>query len=82
MVSRNVPCSHRYYNIVHAIRKCLSLNWNVNLKHTLREGNRCADYLAKLGARIDVSFQAWSTPPTGMNHLLLADALNTQFLRD
>ncbi|PNX76772.1 ribonuclease H, partial [Trifolium pratense] len=43
-----------YYGLVLAdhpnIKDLLTRDWRVRVVHTLREGNACADYLAKIGA--------------------------------
>jgi len=41
---------HHYAAILHYIQELLSRDWQVELVHTLREGNACADYLAKIRA--------------------------------
>jgi ribonuclease HI len=51
------------------------------LHHTLREGNYCADYLAKLGASSDASLSLHSSPPDDLRPLLRNDASGTLFLR-
>ncbi|PNX84656.1 hypothetical protein L195_g040719, partial [Trifolium pratense] len=38
----------------------------------LREGNVCANFLAKLGARHPEAYSPLATPPYGMSLLLLA----------
>ncbi|MCH91677.1 ribonuclease H protein [Trifolium medium] len=49
---------------------------------TLREGNACADYLAKLGTRDLKDYSPIiTTPPAGMSLLLLAEANGTLFTR-
>jgi hypothetical protein len=53
----------------------MNLEWEVNLSHTLREGNSCADFLAKVGSSNDTKLRIWSSPPEGLNSLLRDDAL-------
>jgi len=36
---------------------------NVTVSHTLREGNQCADFMAKLGASSDVDILLHVLPP-------------------
>ncbi|MCH94411.1 S-like ribonuclease [Trifolium medium] len=54
---------------------------NVSLYHTLREGNQCADFFAKLGASSDADFSTHAFPPEGVRDLLRNDAMRTFFLR-
>ncbi|KAJ1427765.1 Ribonuclease H domain [Sesbania bispinosa] len=48
-VLEGVAPSHRYGNPVELIRRLLSLPWDASIQHVLREGNGCADILAKKG---------------------------------
>ncbi|MCI45116.1 ribonuclease H protein, partial [Trifolium medium] len=47
----HVNARHHYAAIIHNIKDLLTRNWRVKVVHTLREGNACADYFVKLGAR-------------------------------
>jgi len=53
----------------------------VQLTHTFREANKCADFLAKHGASHDSSWCSLENPIPGLEDLLLADASRVQFLR-
>lgn len=53
----------------------------MEIKHTLREGNHCADFLAKLGASNDVVLRTHEDPPQGLSWLLSADRAGVAFLR-
>jgi hypothetical protein len=55
---------------------------NVSLHHTLREGNQCADFFAKLGAISIVDFLTHASPPEGVRDLLQNDTMGTFFLRE
>jgi hypothetical protein len=67
--------------LIQDIKELLS-QANVSLHHTLREGNQCADFFAKLGATSDVDFLTHASPPEGVRDLLRNDAMGTFFLRD
>jgi hypothetical protein len=56
-------------------------NYNFSLLHTLREGNQCADILAKKGATSDAALVIHSSPPDDLLAQLTADALGTFFPR-
>ncbi|GAU17063.1 hypothetical protein TSUD_105620 [Trifolium subterraneum] len=72
---------HHFAAILQNIKDILARDWRVTVAHTLREGNACADYLAKFGAQNIKVFSTMTTPPDGMNLLLLADASGTWFTR-
>ena len=72
---------HVYAVLIHEIKTLLS-QANVSLHHTLREGNQCADFLAKLGASSDDFMLLHPHPPDDLRPLLRIDASGTLFLRD
>ena len=47
---------HKHGVIIEDIRSLLQREWEVKLVHVFREGNLCADYLAKLGTRRKSSY--------------------------
>ncbi|MCH81431.1 RNA-directed DNA polymerase (Reverse transcriptase), partial [Trifolium medium] len=63
--------------ILNNIKNILNRDWQVTLTHTLREGNACADYLAKYGAQNNDVFSSIANPPAGLSLPLLADASGT-----
>jgi ribonuclease HI len=63
-----------------AIRTML-LSMGCTLKHTLREGNRVADKLAKLGRDGDSNFVSFNTPRKEIRSLLDADVASAGFVR-
>lgn len=67
--------------VIGTICHLLNRRWEIRLLHTLREGNSCADFLAKAGARQQFAFHTVVTPPLKLEPLLLADALGTTFVR-
>lgn len=81
MVQEGVPIQHQEANEVAAIKHLLGQDWQVQLTHTYREENQCADYLAKMGATLDKTLTVLQHPPVGMESLLLADALGVSFPR-
>ncbi|MCH85317.1 ribonuclease H protein, partial [Trifolium medium] len=72
---------HHFAAILHNIKDLLAMDWRVTVVHTLREGNACADYLAKLGARNVEVFSLLATLPVGIKLFLLADASGSWFTR-
>ncbi|MCI77477.1 ribonuclease H [Trifolium medium] len=59
----------------------LDRDWTVVVDHTLREGNACADLLAKMGANSVTPLVKFEVPPE-LSNLLLADALGVAFVRN
>jgi ribonuclease HI len=72
---------HVYAVLIRSIKDLLSQS-TVTLCHTLREGNQCADFLAKRGACSNDQLKIHTSPPDGLLTLLHADASGTLFLRD
>jgi hypothetical protein len=52
---------HIYAVLIQDIKELFSQT-NVYLYHTLREGNQCADFFAKLGASLDGDFLTHTSP--------------------
>ncbi|XP_057440722.1 uncharacterized protein LOC130732747 [Lotus japonicus] len=79
---KSTPSScHRYAALVWDIKDLQSRDWIVELRHTLREGNACADLLAKHGADQNDDLVITENPIAGLGVLLLADACGVSFVR-
>lgn len=74
-----VPHCHPLANEISIIEKHIHMDWSCMLFHTLREGNQCADQLAKFGAITDDQLVVIQQPPPEMGSLLLTDALGVSF---
>lgn len=72
---------HELVGLVGCIRDLIQRDWEVRLLHTLREGNACADRLAKADASQGLDFCLLQDPPLELVPLLLADAVGTSVLR-
>lgn len=59
----------------------MTRNWSIEVCHTLREGNACANFLAKFGASQDSSLVTIDHPLDGMSLLLLADFMGISYVR-
>jgi len=81
LLSEPINIWHHYAAILHNIKELLARDWHVHLLHTLREGNACADYLAKMGARNLEAYTPIVVPPVEISLLLLADASGVSFIR-
>jgi ribonuclease HI len=82
LIKQGVTVHHRFANEISCIRKLLNNAWEVNLTHTLREGNACADVLAKLGANSDSSLVIIDTAPSDLARPLWDDAWGVEFIRE
>ncbi|GLT80127.1 hypothetical protein SLA2020_515820 [Shorea laevis] len=51
------------------------------VRHTLREGNSAADFMASLGHKSSLGATIYPTPPAGISMFLHGDAVGTMFLR-
>ncbi|KAJ1422497.1 ribonuclease H [Sesbania bispinosa] len=57
------------------------MDWEVEIHHILREGNACADLLAKQGAKVNHHLQVLNLPPPELSSALIADAVGIRFIR-
>lgn len=80
LITGNSSKYHVHAVLIQDIKDKLS-QANYSLHHTLREGNQCTDYLAKLGASSDDSLLLHPSPPDDLRPLLQNDATGTLFLR-
>ncbi|XP_024628936.1 uncharacterized protein [Medicago truncatula] len=80
LIMNDTPRYHTYAVLIQNIKDLLSVR-NITLHHTLREGNQCADFFAKLGANSDVHLVVHQSPPADLLPLLRADAIGTVFIR-
>jgi ribonuclease HI len=72
---------HIHAVLIQNIKELLSQT-NVSLYHTLREGNQCADFFAKLGVSSDADFLTHNFPPEGVCDLLKNNTMKKFFLRN
>lgn len=67
--------------LIENIRTLVTRPLKITFCHTLREGNACADWLAKFGANSDVGITSWSSCPQQLSTTLLADAMGVLRIR-
>ncbi|PNX82419.1 hypothetical protein L195_g038448 [Trifolium pratense] len=60
---RNCQRLTHYAAIIHNIKELLPRDWRIHIVHTCREGNACADYLAKFGASHPETYSPLADPP-------------------
>jgi len=80
LITGAVSKFHAYAVLIQDIKDLLA-SQNFNIRHTLREGNQCADFLAKLGASSHGCYLEHQSPPHGLTSLLQNDVMGTAFLR-
>ncbi|KAF7806654.1 ribonuclease H [Senna tora] len=72
---------HIYRSMIKKIRELLGREWEVRLVHTLREGNQCADYLAKMGSKSRDSGYVWHCAAPALSEQLSKDAAGVTYIR-
>jgi len=80
LITVDTPSYHIYAVLLQDIKDLLGIR-NFTLHHTLREGNRCVDYMAKMGASSKDVFIMHPSPPVDLLPLLKIDASITFFYR-
>jgi hypothetical protein len=55
---------------IQIITQLRSRTWNVTIEHTLREGNRWADHLTKVGAASNSPLVILAEPPSELVNLI------------
>lgn len=78
MIAEGVPYTHPHAPIVDHIRSFLQRHWTLTFHHSLREGNFCADWLAKFGSSKSNGSRIWSLCPSALSSTLLADAMGIE----
>ncbi|CAN0924130.1 hypothetical protein LINGRAHAP2_LOCUS33980 [Linum grandiflorum] len=73
---------HPYAAVVMDINSLVGENWSCKLSHTMREGNRLADLIAKLGHESNGEEEIlFPTPPTSLIGAWQEDKAGRLFLR-
>ncbi|KAH0719717.1 hypothetical protein KY290_004632 [Solanum tuberosum] len=81
MIKREAVNNHPDCNVIEECRR-LMLELGVSIMHTLRQGNNCADHLAKLGRmQQDEDLVILHRPPHSMHQLILADMAHVAYPR-
>lgn len=67
--------------LINRIRDLSNKDWEVNLLHTWRAGNRCANFLANLGHSFEKGLSCFDKPHGHLIHLLFDDCSAASFRR-
>ncbi|XP_024632475.1 uncharacterized protein [Medicago truncatula] len=78
LITIDTPKFHIYAVLLQDIKDLLR---NRTLHHTLREGNLCADFLAKMEVSSEDVFIVHPLPPADLLPLIRSDASGTCYLR-
>lgn len=81
MVEQGVNGCHPHATMVNHIRGLRNREWELQFSHVLREGNGCADWLAKQGSSTRTPFSTYLVCPPELSSTLLADTLGVARLR-
>jgi hypothetical protein len=71
---------HAYAVTIQNIKEIIASH-GYTILHTLREGNHCVDFLAKLGASSNEDLLVHQSPPHGLIDMIKNDAMGACFLR-
>jgi len=80
LIKDDLPQYHVYDVLIQNIKDLINSR-NYSLQHSLREGNQCADFMAKLEASTNDVLSIHSSPPQGLQPLLRMDELGSLFVR-
>lgn len=64
---------HPLRSLINDCKKCM-LDLNCYMVHVKREGNRCADLMAKIGGVQECGFVYYKSPPCQLHSLLIEEA--------
>ncbi|XP_020206711.1 uncharacterized protein LOC109791774 [Cajanus cajan] len=82
LVKQPIQYSHGYAGVLCHIKELMAKPWTLSLIHSWREGNMCANMLAKMGPNSRIALLELEEPPTGLEAQLFADAMGLPVLRD
>ena len=63
LISEGRNSLHAYASIIQKIQDFKLLHWDLHFNHTFREGNMCADELAKTGSSLQCNLQLFDDCP-------------------
>ncbi|RZB90460.1 putative ribonuclease H protein [Glycine soja] len=81
LISEGRNSLHPYASIIQKIQDFKLLHWDLHFNHTFREGNMCADELAKTGSSLQCNLQVFNGCPPFITQLVLADRKGAQYIR-
>jgi ribonuclease HI len=64
------------WSLLQNIRRLLELEWEIKIRHSYREANKCADALVNMTCDGGYSFMLYEHCPAQINLLFLADSIS------
>jgi len=74
LIMSDVQSHHPHAFLISQIVQLQHRDWIVNFHYILRQGNKCADWLAKQSASSSDALKSWIFCPPQLHHSLLDDA--------
>lgn len=71
LVNDRVSIHHHLANEIAVIRSLMLEDWQCTIVHTLKEGNHCADFMAKMGTDSDDRLHGYSSATKGTEPVAL-----------
>jgi hypothetical protein len=66
ILHESTPKFHKYAALIQDIHDLIHQDWLFHLSHTFREGNNCADFVAKLDTSSNDELLIYINPPSGI----------------
>nr|KYP45069.1 hypothetical protein KK1_033431 [Cajanus cajan] len=82
LVKQPIQYTHRYAGVLCHIKELMAKPWTLSLIHSWREGNMCANMLAKIGPNSGISLLELEDPSTTLEAQLFVDAMGLLVLRE
>lgn len=80
-LQQGIPPTHHNATLVHEVLSLAKEGWIHEFRHILREGNKCADFLANLGQSYPQGQTILMDPPAELLAFLEHDAAGIATLR-
>ncbi|KAF7841164.1 reverse transcriptase [Senna tora] len=82
LMDNSISNQHEYWNLINFCRSASQNFSQVNLSHTFREGNQCADQLAMLALLNREAYNVYQDIPSFLKLIFLADLHGVTFDRE
>nr|KYP48316.1 hypothetical protein KK1_030008 [Cajanus cajan] len=77
----DIQSSHRLAAILYSIEELVHRPWTIQFEHSFREGNKCADLLARRGQMRGLEVEELVSPPPEVESQVLADIAGGPIVR-
>ncbi|CAI0545215.1 unnamed protein product [Linum tenue] len=75
IMSSRTTYGGRYHNLWSQLQDLINQEWEIEISHTFREGNKSADYLANKGHSLNLGYHVIERDDPGLNFWLLYDSM-------